>query len=147
MATLFLKRVGFYLVPDGDESVSALSSLPFGKSLKAEVKQPRNPAFHRLYFALCKRIADGVGRDAEEISTVFKFATGHVDQIHSKTYGYIKIPKSISFAKLDETAFREFFNACVAVALDEWGIEPEALSDLIDPKTEIRPAHSPRQVA
>ncbi len=138
MTTLFLRRVGNALFADGDESISELLSLPFGKTLKAEIKQSRNVQFHRLYFALCKRIADGVGRDAEEISTVFKFATGHVDQIHSKTYGYIKIPKSISFAKLDETAFREFFNHCVQVALTEWGIEPESLADLIDPKTDIR---------
>lgn len=123
---------------DGDESVSEMLSLPFGKLFKAEIRQSRNIAFHRLYFALCKRIADGVGRDAEEISTVFKFATGHTDQIHSKTYGYIKIPKSISFAKLDETGFREFFNQCIRVALTEWGIEPSSLSDLIDPKTEMR---------
>lgn len=138
MTTLFLRRVGNTLAPDGDESVSELLSLPFGKSFKAEVKLPRNPRFHRLYFALCKRIADGIGRDAEEISTVFKFATGHIEQIHSKTYGYIKVPKSISFAKLDETAFRKFFDACVAVALTEWGIEAEALADLLDPKTEVR---------
>jgi hypothetical protein len=78
------------------------------------------------------------GRDAEDISTVFKFATGHIEQIYSKTYGVIKVPRSISFAKLDETAFRKFFDACVDVALTEWGIEAEALADLLDPKTEVR---------
>ncbi len=138
MTTLFLRRVGNALHADGDESVSELMSLPFGKLFKAEVKQSRNIRFHRLYFALCKRIADSVGRDADEISTVFKFATGHIEQIHSKTYGYIKVAKSISFAKLDEQAFRTFFNRCVEVALSEWGIEADALADLIDPKTEIR---------
>ncbi len=138
MTVLFLRRVGNALLPDGDESISELLSIPFGKSLKAEVKMPRNPRFHRLYFALCKRIADGVGRDAEEISTVFKFAAGHVDQIHSKTYGYIRVPKSISFAKMDEASFRKFFDDCVRVALVEWGIEAASLADLLDPKTEIR---------
>jgi len=138
MTKLFLKRVGNALHADGDESIAEMLCLPFGKSFKAEIVQPRNPGFHRLYFALCKRIGDGVGRKAEEISTVFKFATGHVEQINSKTYGYIKVPKSISFAKLDETGFRKFFNECVEVALTEWGIEASALTDLIDPKTEVR---------
>lgn len=138
MTTLFLRRVGNTLAPDGDESVSELLSLPFGKSFKAEVKLPRNPRFHRLYFALCKRIGDGIGKDAEQISTVFKYATGHYDTMRTKSYGEVKVPKSISFAKLDETAFRKFFDACVATALTEWGIEADALADLLDPKTEVR---------
>lgn len=138
MSVLYLRRVGNSLHGDGDEAVCELLKLPFGKTLRAEVKQPRNPAFHRLFWALCARIAAGVGRDAEEISTVFKFATGHVDQIHSKTYGYIKVPKSISFAKLDEAAFRDFFNRCLEVAFTEWGLEASAFADLLDQKTEQR---------
>ncbi len=138
MTVLFLVKSGNALHPADDASICEFARLPFAKPLKCEVKQPRNPQFHRLFFALCSRIASGVGRDAEEIATVFKFATGHVDQIHSKTYGYIKIPKSISFAKLDDTGFRKFFDECVLVATAEWGIPAESLSDLLDPKTEKR---------
>lgn len=138
MTMLYLKRAGNALFPDGDEAICEMAKLPFGKTLRAEVKQPRNPRFHRLYWALCARIANGVGRDAEEISTVFKFATGHVGQIHSKTYGYIKVPRSISFAKLDNAGFREFFDHCVLVAFTEWGLEAEAFADLLDQKTEQR---------
>ncbi len=137
MTILYLRRVGNALFPDGDESICELLKLPFGKSLKAEIRQPRNPAFHRLYFALCHRIADGIGSDAEAISTVFKYATGHVETVKTKTYGEVKIPKSISFAKLDNTGFREFFNKCTAVAFTEWGLDASAFSDLLDPKTEI----------
>lgn len=134
MTTLYLKRVGFYLVPDGEESVSALAMLPFNKSFKAEVKQPRNPAFHRLFFAICKRIGDGVGHDAEQIATVFKLATGHYDTIKSKRHGELKIPKSISFAQMDQTSFSEFFEKCVLICYDEWGIPADALADLLAPQ-------------
>jgi len=113
-------------------------SLPFNKSLRIEVRQPRNPAFHRLFFALCKRIGDGIGKDTEQIATVFKYATGHYDAFKTKTYGEVKVPRSISFAKLDETAFRVFFDRCVEVALTEWGIDAASLADLLDPKTEMR---------
>lgn len=138
MAKLFLKRVGYYLMPDGEESVSALSSLPFGKSFQADIKQPRNIQHHRLFFAICKRIGDGIGRDAEQIATVFKLATGHYETIRSKKHGELRIPKSISFSSMGQDDFRTFFDACVEVALSEWGIEPSALADLIDPKTEMR---------
>ena len=138
MTVLYLRRVGNALHADGDESVCELLKLPFNKSLKAEVRQPRNPAFHRLYFSLCSRIGDGVGADAESISTVFKFATGHYDILKTKSYGEVKIPKSISFAKMDNTSFREFFDRCLVVAFENWGLDATAFSDLLDSKTERR---------
>jgi hypothetical protein len=80
-----------------------------------------------------------LGKDAEDRSPPSSSSPPAIcEQIYSKTYGVYQGAKSISFAKLDETGFRKFFDACVDVALTEWGIEAEALSDLIDPKTEVR---------
>lgn len=132
----FVKRVGNVLVADGDDSADAMRELPAGKVLSAEVKQPRNVQFHRLFWALCKRIGDGVGADAEQIATVFKLSTGHYDVVVSKTHGEIRVPKSISFASLDQQGFSAFFEKCVQTAFLEWGIEPAAVNDLIGPKTE-----------
>lgn len=136
MTALYVKRVGNTLVPDGDESVSAITSVPFGKSLKAEIKMQRNVQHHRLFFAMCKRIGDGCGIDAEKIATVFKIATDHYDVVVSKRHGEIRVPKSISFAKMDQTQFREFFERCVQTAYNEWRIDPADLADLLEPKTE-----------
>lgn len=138
MTILYLRRVGNALFPDGDESICQLMHVPFGKSLRAEIKQPRNPAFHRLYFALCNRIADGIGSEAESVSTVFKMATDHIDIIRTKSYGDVKIPKSISFAKMDNTSFKEFFEKCLRVAFEQWGLDAAAFADLLDQKTEQR---------
>lgn len=136
MAEVWLRRVGDSLFPDGDASICEFAKIPFGKPLRAEVKQPRNPAFHRLYFALCHRIAGGIGSDAETISNVFKFATDHIDIVKTKSYGEVKITKSISFAKMDNGQFRDFFDRCVSVAFTEWGLDATAFSDLLDQKTE-----------
>ncbi len=136
MTVLYLRRVGYTLHGDGEESVCQIGKLALGKTLRAEVKQPRNAAFHRLFFALCHRIGDGIGQDAEAIATVFKLAAGHYDIIRTKSYGDVKVPKSISFAKMDETSFREFFEECIRVAFAEWRLDPMEFSDLLDPKTE-----------
>lgn len=136
VTVLYVKRVGNTLMPDGDESVAAMASVPFGKSLKAEIKMQRNVAFHRLFFALCKRIGDGVGVDAENIATIFKLATGHYTLVKSKRHGELKIPKSISFAKLDNISFTEFVNKCIRVAYEEWGIDPASLEDLLVPEAQ-----------
>jgi hypothetical protein len=140
MTIFWARRVGNSLHPDGDESIAAFSKLPFGKTVRVEVKQPRNGGFHKLYWALCARIAEGLGRDdidAEKISDTFKRATGHYDILKTKSYGDIIIPRSISWAKCDQTEFSTFFEKCVRVAYTEWQIPPESVSDLLAP-TEAR---------
>lgn len=130
-----MRRVDNTLVADGDESVSEFARLPFGKPLHVEIKQPRNLQFHKLYWSLVHRIADGVGANPESVSDLFKISTGHCTVIKSKTHGIIKLPKSISFAKMDADSFRVFFEACVRTLYDEWGIDPSAVADLLAPQS------------
>lgn len=142
MSVLWLKRVGNALVPDADDSASQLARLPFGKALRAEVKQPRNTRHHRLYFALCHRIADAVGSTAENVSDLLKIETGHCDIIRSKKYGEIRLPKSIAFASMTQDEFSKFFERCVLCVYENWGIARAdvlvAVGDLLDSKTEKR---------
>lgn len=142
MATLWLRRVGNALHPDGDESIAEFSKLPLNRSLRCEVKQPRNAAFHRLYWALCARIANGIGQEAENISDVLKIATGHYTLIRSKRHGEIRLPKSIAFAKMDDHAFHEFFERCVKVIYEEWQIDPASVADLLIPQVRGVPTQS-----
>lgn len=132
MTTLWLRRVGNALYPDGDESVAEFSKLPFSKPLRCEVKQPRNGGHHRQFWAVCARIANGTGTASENISDVLKIATGHYTSIRSKSYGEIRLPKSIAFHNMDETSFCEFFNRCMTVIFEEWGIDRDAFSDILD---------------
>jgi len=123
------------LRPVDQESLDEFSRLPVGKPLHVEVKQPRNAAHHRLYWSLCARIANALGTTtAENVSDVLKIATGHFTLVNTKRYGRVHIPKSISFAAMDQTEFREFFERCVLVIYEEWKIDPELVSDLLVPE-------------
>lgn len=137
MATLWVQRRGNSLMPDGAESHAVFSKLPFGKSLRVEIKQPRNGAHHRLFWVLCTRIADAIGAEPENVSDVLKIRTGHVTKINTKQ-GLYELPKSISFASLDQQGFSDFFNRCVTVIETEWGIARsdvlDAVSDLLHPE-------------
>lgn len=136
MATIFVRRIGNTLVPDGDLAVSELSKLPFNKGLRAEVKRPRNLAHLKLYWEICHRIAEAVGSDKDTISNTLLVATGHCTTVKTKSYGVLNFPKSISFAALDQTGFSEVFERMLAVIWDEWSIERkdllEGLGELID---------------
>ena len=138
----------FWAVRHGDnlriadvESAVAFSRLPIGKALHIEVRQPRNGAHHRLYWALCHRIANAIGSTSENVSDLLKIATGHCNIVKSKTYGEVRLPKSISFAAMDQSDFREFFERCIVVICTEWGMERAdvlaAVEDLLVPQ-EIR---------
>lgn len=139
MAELWVQKVDGVLHADGDESLAVLDKVPSGKSLLCEVKQPRNAKHLRLYWAICARIADALDRDdidREAVSDFFKRATGHFTEIESKTFGTIIRLDSISFAKMDQLAFSEFFEKCIRFAYLEWGIPADVFSDLLERKDE-----------
>lgn len=121
-------RNGNALKAFGSESDAVLSKVPFGKVVYVEVKQPRNGKHHRLYWSLCSRIGDAIGVESETVSDVLKIRTGHCTNVQTKR-GILQLPKSISFAAMDQTEFREFFEKAVTVIVSEWGI---ARSDVLD---------------
>lgn len=131
MTQLWCRRIGLTLIPDGNESLAELEKLPKNKTLKVEVRQERNLQHHKLYWALCHRIGDALGIEPEAISDILKIATNHCIAVKTTTYGELKLPKSISFAAMDQNQFREFFNRCVDVIELEWCIARKDLKDAI----------------
>lgn len=136
MVDLWLKRVGVALVPDGDESIAVFSKIPFNKSLHAQVKQPRNGGHHRLFWAIVHRVAEGVGAEPDNVCDVLKIATGHCTTVKTKSHGVLSLPKSISFAAMDQSEFSVFFEKCLVTIFDEWEIDRSAFQDLITEKRE-----------
>lgn len=126
----FAIRKGDALWPADDESVAEFAKLPQDKPLQVEAKQPRNIKHHRLYWKLCARIGHGIGRDAEYIDRAFKIETGHVDVFSYGGKAHL-VPRSISFDKMDQLAFSQFFESCVQVAYNVWGVDPASVADLL----------------
>lgn len=133
MTVFYVKRVGNILVPDGSESNEEFEKVPRDKSLRCEVKQPRNGAHHRLFWTMCARIGQGIGESAEWVERAFKVATKYFD-IYTYAGAEHLVLRSISYAEMDQIAFREWFEKCVQVAYEEWGVPPESLADLLAPQ-------------
>lgn len=127
-----IKR-GMHLEPHGTESIEEFDRLPTHKPLQIDVTQPRNLEHHRLFWALCARIGKGIGKDAEWVERAFKVETGHFD-VYTYAGKESMVLRSISFAKMDQIAFREFFEACVQVAYRVWRIDPASVADLLVPQ-------------
>lgn len=132
------QRSGDNLVPDGAESFAEFAKLPVRKLLRVEVRYARSGPQHRLYWELCRRIAHAVGAEPENVSDLLKIETGHCSVIHSKTYGELRLPRSISFAGMEQVAFNEFFEKCVNVICNTWGMQKKevlaAVEDVLIPQ-------------
>ncbi len=118
MLVMFQRTVSG-LAPANDEAHESLKGVPLGSLVTCEVKRPRNIRHLRLFWLLCSTIADSVGAQRETISDVLKIKTGHVRVIKTKG-GILELPASISFAKMKEPEFKQFFDRCCAYICGEW---------------------------
>ena len=90
-----------------------------GDSMILSFKQPRNVKHHRKLFSLVRAVVENseVYENEEMALDAIKLAAGHVDLIpHPQTGELVPRPKSISFEKMDQAVFDEFYeNAILGV--------------------------------
>lgn len=139
MKFLAVKRLGG-LQPMDEAGEAALRKVGLGEVVTAEVKRPRNARFHRNFFAMLQIILANQEhyQSLEDLLDVCKLRTGHCRTIQTKQ-GEVKIPKSISFAAMDDTEFSEFYDpACywvvteVIPGLERKHLDEEVASRLLE---------------
>lgn len=119
MTKAFFRRTLAGLAPDDERAQDALRGVAIGAVVAVEVTRPRNLQHHRLYWALCTKIANAIDVTPENVSDVLKLRTGHFETVQTKS-GPVHLPRSISFAKMDQAEFREYFERCCRVVSMEW---------------------------
>ena len=82
-----------------------------------EVKQPRNIGHHKKYYALLGKLFANQEKykTLDEMNAALKVACGVCQTFHLKNGDKVYIPGSISFAKLDQLAFDEFYTNAIDV--------------------------------
>ena len=105
------------LVPLGDDDYEEKRKLKLGQTYSVEVKVVRNVDFHRKYFALIAYAWEFLNeqeterfKDKENFRKYIEIAAGHCEVIfHPRLQEFVEIPKSIAFAKMDNTAFSDLY--------------------------------------
>lgn len=112
---------GLMLNPNDARSRDALKGLALGASVQVDVVRPRNVKRHNLYWALVTNISDAIPGNltAENISDLLKLETGHCTIIRTSRETY-KVPKSISFSKMDDAEFCAFLDRCCQFICTTW---------------------------
>tara|TARA_R110000737_G_scaffold349233_1_gene384948 strand:- start:181 stop:600 length:420 start_codon:yes stop_codon:yes gene_type:complete len=100
-----------------------------------EVKQPRNIQHHRLYFALLGKVFTNQDhyKTLEELGAALKVACGICQTFTLKNGQKVYIPGSISFAKMQQPEFNEFYSNAIDVVCKHFlpGVESADLRNEI----------------
>lgn len=126
------------LIPYDEAGEEALAGIPHKATVTVEVKQPRNPDFHRKYWALVSLVWQNVDQSLyptmETLHEALKISAGLRTEFHLPSGKVGFIPGSISFAKMDDTAFNEFFNTVCRMVGEHFipGLEPGELRDEVE---------------
>ena len=135
MPKIPLRKQGNAFVPFTRGGALEADKIKGGAEVIADLRQPRNGKFHRLYWQFCTFVAEALNEGPgnilwtqEMVSDRLKIATGRAEVIDLPRsmhafYGVEKFakPQSISFAKMDETEFGNFVEASMAYILNEFG--------------------------
>jgi len=115
----FMARHFSSLRPADEDAEQLLQHLKHGEVVQVEIRRPRNPRMHRMFWALATLVWQQLDHEnyptVEGLVTELKITTGHYTRrdikVNDKRYPVLT-PQSISFAAMDQTEFEKFFERC-----------------------------------
>jgi len=122
------------LKPAYDSDYEVYSKIPLNEVFEIEYKKPRNIGFHRKYFALIKLAFENQTdyRNLNDLRRDISIVAGYYDEVVNKVTGEVyKMPKSISFAQMDEIEFSELYEKTKDVICKWLGVTDESIEQEI----------------
>jgi hypothetical protein len=122
------------LKPAYDSDYETYSKIPLNEVFEIEYKKPRNIKFHRKYFALIKLAFENQTdyRNLNDLRRDISIVAGYYDEVVNKVTGEVyKMPKSISFAQMDEIEFSELYERTKDVICKWLGVTDESIEEEI----------------
>jgi hypothetical protein len=125
---IYLRRKGMTFIPLTEHDADNLKRIKDEQIIYVDYKKPRNPQFHRKFMSMVRTVWLNQEQytKIEHLMSIIKCETGHYDVLPltdpSMPPGYniigeIRVPRSISFAEMDELKFDYFYHRAVAVCL------------------------------
>ena len=121
---IYCKKINGHLVPESELKIKE------GEWVQVEIKKPRNIYFHRKYFAMLNIVLDNQTKYANvnDLLTEIKLRLGHYQEYIDHQGRLIYVPRSISFAAMDDLEFQKFYSKTIrAILANVVKIDPEEL--------------------
>lgn len=130
-APLFFRKYLGALKPVDELAAEAVRKIGGDEVVTVTIKRTRNVRFHRKFFALMNLVFQNQEHypSLDIMLAAFKVAAGHCFPVIAKGGQTVMVPKSISFSKMDESAFEEFWSASVSIVITRFlpGVKREDL--------------------
>ncbi len=109
---LFMRKTLGGLKPTTRASEEAYERLPLNEDVKVEITRPRNLLHHRKWFALLQVIYphQTLYPTMKTFLAAIKCALGYGETVRLPDGRTVLVPSSISFAKMDQAAFEQFYD-------------------------------------
>lgn len=143
IATVHANIAGVHcLVPASELDAEEVQKLPLGEVYTTEFKKMRNWRFHRKFFAMLGIAFDNMPddiKDARNIHTMdgmlidLKLLLGHYDLFVSLEGVAMYVPKSISFAAMDEDDFQQFYQRTLDIVIGRYtlGMDDRRMEQMV----------------
>lgn len=117
----FIKTLGGSLSPMNEIGADTLRSVEVGDFVLVEIRRPRNPRFHRKFFALINLIYQNqtIYTTIDDLLDAIKIYVGYYETLELRDGTKVARPKSIAFHKMDEAKFEQFVESVYQVVREK----------------------------
>lgn len=132
---VYLLRTVAGLEAQDDQGKDVLRKIKVGELVMCDITKPRNLGHHKKFWALLNCVWECAGDWSSPYAILIelKVRLGHVQKVVIRETGeVVSVPKSISFAAMDQTAFDDFYEkSLMELCKMAGGIEPSALREYV----------------
>ena len=124
---------GVIIKPVSGNDADELRKMKQNTQYKFDVKQPRNPRFHRLFMALMQLgyANQEQYNNFDHYRKVMIMKAGYYETIETSK-GTIWLPLSISFDKMDESEFNEVYEKTLVVVAEQLQTAPQEIRNNLE---------------
>jgi hypothetical protein len=125
-------RGDFKLAYDSD--VERAKKIPLNEPICYLWSKPRNLKFHKKFFGLLNMVFENQEQytNVDHLRKDLTIEAGFYDVRYDLHGIEVREPKSISFAKMDDNEFSEFYNRVVDVVVKWLGVDKQDVLDNIE---------------
>lgn len=123
MVKILMEKLEDALLPVDDDGRIAIRNVPDRSILRVDFSVPRNIRMHRLFFAILKLTFEAQQEPKaypteEKLLDALKLGVGYVREVRDiKGKEIHRVPDSISFGRMDQVAFKQFFDSVIQLII------------------------------
>lgn len=134
-SSVYMQRTVTGLKAADERALHVMRRVPVGEMVLCKITNPRNLAHHKKFMKLISIFWEAAGDWSSPYAVLIelKVRLGHVQEVKIRETGeVVSVPRSISFASMDQTQFEEFYEKALnELCVMAGGIEPAELRQAV----------------